>query len=221
MRNVTSRVFLTSLLTALSACSAATPAPTAAPPGAGALVTSDTAAAAAPADNPGAAPAPAASPTAGAGTTGGSAAVPGGIVPSGSSKEDAHWIQADDYFVAHRAFEKGWLTVDIAKMKEPAKPADKGEALFFVIEDGRDQRSAFFYRTRPAVQADLVLGNTLICFDRNKKDHVYRGPTSKDSARPGGWWMAKVTDLSDLGKGYAQLAGSYHCAPDALRAIVK
>jgi len=66
-----------------------------------------------------------------------------------------------------------------------------------------------------------VLGNLLICFDNNVKDKIRKAPRDKDNARPGAWWLGRITDLSDLDKGYATLAGSYHCAPDALRAIVK
>jgi len=137
------------------------------------------------------------------------------------SKEDAHWIQADDYFIASQAFDKGWDPVRVAKMKAPPTAETKGEALFFVIKDGGEKRTAHFYRTRPAVQADLVLGNLLICFDNNKKGKIHQAPRDKDNARPGGWWLARITDLSDLGHGYATLSGTYHCAPDALRALVK
>ena len=104
-------------------------------------------------------------------------------------------------------------------MKEPADA--NGASLFFVIKDGHDQRSSTFYRTRIAAQADLVLGNLLICFDNNQVGKVYSAPKNKDNARPGRWWLARVTDLSDLPKGYATLAGSYHCAPDALRVPLK
>ena len=31
------------------------------------------------------------------------------------AREDPHWVQADDYFVATRAFTSGWLGVSIAK----------------------------------------------------------------------------------------------------------
>lgn len=153
------------------------------------------------------------------GASGGQPVATASPVVAGDSKEDAHWVQADDYFVATRAFDKGYQYVHLGKMKEP--PGEKGQALFFIIRDGGEQRSAHFYKTRPAVQADLVLGTLLICFDRNRQKQVYLAPQSKDNARPGSWWMARITDLSDMGKGYATLAGSYHCAPDALRAIVK
>jgi len=151
----------------------------------------------------------------------GGADVAGSTLAAGNTKEDAHWVQADDYFVASRAFDKGWQYVNIAKLKEPAAPGADGAALFFIIKDGSEQRLAHFYRTRPAVKSDLALGSLLICFDDNKRKDVYLAPRNKDNARPGTWWMARITDLSDLEKGYATLAGSYHCAPDALRAIVK
>ena len=145
----------------------------------------------------------------------------GSTIANVDAKEDAHWVQADDYFVATRAFDRGYLYVRIAKMKEPAPPGSAGAALFFIIRDGSDERSAYFYRTRPAVKSDIVLGNLLICFDSNRKKDIYLAPHSKDNARPGSWWLGRITDLSDLEKGYATLAGHYHCAPDALRAIVK
>lgn len=155
------------------------------------------------------------------GSTGGSVAAFPSTLAAGDSKEDAHWVQADDYFVARRAYEKAWITVHLGKMKEPPSEEAKGTALFFLIKDGGEERSAHFYRTRPAVKADLVLGNLLICFDGNQRGKVHGAPRNKDNARPGGWWMARITDLSDLDKGYATLSGSYHCAPDALRAIVE
>ncbi len=207
-------LFLTGCVAASSACSPAA-APTAAAPAAGGPEPSSAAASAQPTANAPVAPASSGSPPADSSPTTAS------TLAGGNAKEDAQWVQADDYFVATQAFKQGWLLVDIAKMKEPAKADGKGEALFFVIEDGREQRSAFFYRTRPAVEADLVLGSLLVCFDHNKKDNVYRGPRDKDNARPGRWWMAKVTDVSDRATGYVTLSGSYHCAPDALRAIVK
>lgn len=214
---------LTGLMVASSSCSA-TPAPAAPDPSgaapAGAAPPSD----AAPGDPGSSTPATASgsegAAAPGSSTAGGGAAA-GSTIAAVDSREDAHWVQADDFFVLPRAFKQGWLTVHLAKMKEPPKAGGDGEALFFFIHDGRDERSAHYYRTRPAVKADLVLGNTLICFDNNKRDKVYQAPKSKDNARPGGWWIAKITDLSDLGKGYATLSGSYHCAPDALRAIVK
>jgi hypothetical protein len=168
-----------------------------------------------------AAPGASAGPGAPSAPVSGQATAPGSTLGAVDTREDAHWIQADDYFIASRAFDKGYDSVHVAKMKEPPTAGAKGEALFFVVKDGGEQRTAHFYRTRPAVQADLVLGNLLICFDHNRKGKLYRAPRDKDNARPGAWWLARITDLSDLSKGYATLAGHYHCAPDALRALVQ
>ncbi len=210
---------LAALILSSSACSASTPPPAASSDGSGAPAGSEPApsSAAAPGSIPGSpdGSAPASS------SAGGAPAAPRSTLGAVDTREDAHWIQADDYFIASRAFDKGWHSVYVAKMKEPPTDANKGEALFFVVKDGGEERSAHFYRTRPAAQADLVLGNVLICFDHNKQGKVYGAPRDKDNARPGAWWIARITDLSDLSKGYATLAGHYHCAPDALRALVK
>ena len=207
---------LLAVIACFPACSAAPTPPAASASAEAAPLTTKAAAVGAPADD-------SAAPRAGNSSqlaTPGSTPTPVSTIASVDAREDAHWVQADDYFVATRAFTSGWLGVSIAKMKEPATAASKGEALFFVIHDGRELNSAYFYRTRPALKADLVLGNLLICFDNNPKDRVRRAPRDKDNARPGDWWLGRITDLSDLAKGYATLAGSYHCAPDALRAIV-
>jgi hypothetical protein len=213
------------LIVSSGACSAssAPPGPVApsAPSAAAAPVaspgTTAPASTAAPVSAPGSGTAPTAEPA----SPSGQPVAPSSTLPAADAREDAHWVQADDYFVARHAFTSGWLDVSIAKMKTPPAKGGEGDALFFFIRDGREERSAHFYRTRPATKADLVLGNLLICFDDNRKGKLHQGPRDKDNARPGGWWLARITDLSDLDKGYATLSGSYHCTPDALRAIVK
>jgi hypothetical protein len=187
----------------------------------GAAATPGPAAESSPAGGAAAESLPAGDPAAESSPAGGPTAAAGSPLSAVDSKEDGHWIQADDYFVSQRAFERGWLRVQLAKMKQPAPAGAKGEALFFMINDGSERRSAHFYRTRPAVQADLALGNLLVCFEDNRRDKVYRAPRDKDEARPGRWYLARITDLSDLAKGYATLSGQYHCAPDALRAVVQ
>ena len=222
MRNA---LLFAALMVSSTACSASSAPPTpiapSTPAAAGAPEASPPATASAsmsaPVATPGSAPAPAAEPASGSGQP----AAPSSTIAAVDSREDAHWVQADDYFVASHPYKSGWLDVFIAKMKEPPAKGGDGEALFFFIRDGREARSANYYRTRPATKADLVLGNLLICFDDNRKGKLHQGPRDKDNARPGGWWLAKITDLSDLDKGYATLSGSYHCTPDALRAIVK
>jgi len=217
-------LLLTMLIVASSSCSAAPPPSADAPSGAapaGAAPAGAAAPGGAEPATPTAATAPEGAPAPGSGSAGGGAAATGSTIAKVDAREDAHWVQADDYFMANRAFKQGWLRVFLAKMKEPPKAGGDGEALFFVIRDGGDERSAHFYRTRPAVKTDLVLGALLICFENNKRHNVYEAPKSKDNARPGAWWIGRITDLSDMDKGYATLAGSYHCAPDALRAIVE
>ncbi len=196
------------LVVALSSCSG-TPAPPVSTPSAAATT-----------PVPATESSPAGGPAAESPPAGGTATAAGSPLSAVDSKEDAHWIQADDYFVSQRAYERGWIRVQLAKMKQPVPAGAEGKALFFMINDGSERRSAHFFRTRPAVQADLALGTLLVCFEDNRRDKIFRAPRDKDQARPGRWYLARITDLSDLAKGYATLSGHYHCAPDALRAIV-
>lgn len=157
--------------------------------------------------DPGAAPAPGPAPMAAAG-------------PAYGPGDDRHWIQADDFWISDRAYEQGWIRLELAKMKQGPSDQSKGEALFFNLRDTKDQWTRFFYRTRPAEQADFAIGNLILCFEGNHRDGVYHGPKEKKEARVESWFMGRITDTSDLYKG-SLMVDHFKCAPDALRAFIQ
>ena len=149
-----------------------------------------------------------------------SVAISAGPGNSGGGATDAHFIEADDVFVAERPLEKAWVSVHLAKMQQAPSAETKNEGRFTKVYDGKELWSRYFWRTRPAVATDLVVGNQVICFDSNKQGDVYRAPRDQSNARRGSWWLARIDDVSDSYKGVVTVARSYHCAAEALRAVV-
>ncbi len=47
----------------------------------------------------------------------------------------------------------------------------------------------------------------VIAFNDNNQDGVYKAPRKKGSARGGGWFYAKITDMSDTYRDNGQLQG--------------
>ena len=135
--------------------------------------------------------------------------------------DDAHFIQDDDYFVAKEPYKQGWIYVELAKMIQPAKPETKNEAQFMTVSQGEEFWTKYFWKTRIATVADCKVGTVVICFNDNVKDDVYWAPENKDSARSGSWFMAKITDMSDLYKGYLTVSGGYKVDKDNIRVTIK
>jgi hypothetical protein len=139
-----------------------------------------------------------------------------GVDMSRGANEDEHWLQTDDFFIADRPYESGYLNVHLAKMRTAASASTKSEALFFRLHDSKEVWATTYWKTRPATNADIQVGALAICFDGNNHDRVYRAPQDKHAARTSPWFMGRVTDTSDLYKGYVMVA-NYNCAPNALR----
>jgi hypothetical protein len=142
----------------------------------------------------------------------------GGPVVGYAPGEDRHWMQADDYFISDDPWERGWIWVHLAKMRQPPAAATKDQAQFFQLDDSRDVWTEHYWRTRPAAGGDLVLGALVICFNDNSRDDVYRAPANKRAARTGSWFLGKITDVSDAYK-HTVRVDTYSCALDAVRAV--
>ncbi len=135
--------------------------------------------------------------------------------------EDRHYIQADDFFISEQPLgENAWIWVTLAKMTTPPSQQSKREAEFFRIKDGNSLWTKYFWRTRPARPDEIKLGTLMIMFNDNNQHDVYRAPEDKSSSRQGAWFLARVTDVSDLYKGYATVSGGYKVSPQNMRVLV-
>jgi hypothetical protein len=137
------------------------------------------------------------------------------------AEEDEHYIQPDDYFISKEPYKtQAWMYVQLAKMKTPATAETKSEAEFMQVGDGSELWTKNYWQTRMATQADLKLGAVVIMLDAQGDGGVYRAPENKDEARTSSWFMAKITDLSDMYKGHLTVSGGYKVDPKALRVLV-
>ncbi len=61
----------------------------------------------------------------------------------------------------------------------------------------------------------------VIAFNDNNQDGVHKAPRKKDSARGGGWFCAKITDMSDTYRGNVTASGNCKVSLKNLRVIVR
>jgi hypothetical protein len=140
----------------------------------------------------------------------------------GEAIDDDHFIQKDDYFVADHPLDKeSYIYVTLSKMVTEPSELTKSEAEFFKISDGSNMWSKHFYQTRIIQKGELKLGTKVIIFEGHRRENgIYFAPEKKEEARGSAWFLAKVTDVSDLYRGYVTVSGNYKVSPKNLRIIL-
>ena len=138
------------------------------------------------------------------------------------SKIDSHYIQSDDYFVASEPLGKNeWIYVKIGKMLTPASPETKNQAKFFMIENGNEEWMPYWIKTQIATKANYVQGTLVVVFNDNSREDVYMGPTDTQQARSGSWFLATITDTSEIFKGHVIVSGGYKIGLNNMRIIIR
>jgi hypothetical protein len=141
---------------------------------------------------------------------------------TGFAEDDDHFIQSDDYFISSTPYgNQTWIYVYIAKMVAPPTVQTKGQGQFMQVIDGKKLWTKYFWVTRIATESDIKIGQEVIALDVADEDGVYRVPENKEEARTTNWYMARITDVSDLFKGYVTVSGGYKINVDALRIAEK
>ena len=136
--------------------------------------------------------------------------------------DDSHFIQADDFFIQRNGLEgHTWIYVELAKMVSAPGSHTKGEAEFMKVRDGRNYWTSHYWQTRIASQSELRLGLPVIIFEGNHRNSIYSAPERKDRARGTSWFMARITDLSDMYKGYVTVSGNYKVSLNNMRVIAR
>ncbi len=134
----------------------------------------------------------------------------------GGGSGDAHFFEDDYIIIAKEPYKSGWIYVQVAKLETPATGATKGEAKFMLISNGDEVWTKYFWHTRVATEADLKVGKVVFASEAHSEDGVYYGPQEK-SETYSGWFMSKITDVSDRHKGYVTVAGNYKVRLDSMR----
>ena len=142
------------------------------------------------------------------------------MVAPAFAEDDDHYINSDHYFVTKEKFAQGWIYVSLATLKTPATVQSKNEAEFLIVKDGEEVWTKFYYKTRIATKEELKLGLQVIIFDMNDND-LYRAPANKDEALSANWFMSKITDVTDMYKGYVTVSGVFKVSLDNMRVVVK
>lgn len=136
------------------------------------------------------------------------------------AEDDDHFINSDHYFITKEKLTQGWIYVSIATMKTPATAQTKNEAEFLTVKDGEEIWTKYYYKTRIAKKEEIKRGLEVISFDMSSDD-LYRAPENKDEAMENNWFMGKITDVSDMYKGYVTVSGGYKVKLDNIRIAVK
>lgn len=162
------------------------------------------------------APAPAAAPAAAV-----VAAAPAAAPVIAAGEHDKHFVYADEVFVDDQPFTgEGYHYVQLAKVKQAPTAESKGQGQYFPLVTGKELWTSHAWTSRIAVPADMVLGQTVIVFNDNNKDSVYHAPDEKKQARTGGWFICRITDVSDLFKQQVTVAGHYTTSTGNLRIAI-
>lgn len=139
---------------------------------------------------------------------------------AGEAIDDDHFIQKDDYFVSKTPLEKRtYIYVSLSKMVTEPSARTKGEAEFFKVTDGSNFWSKHYYQSRIAGDGEIKLGTQVIIFEGHSDGGVYHAPETKESARGGNWFLAKVTDTSDMYRGFVTVSGNYKIDVNNLRVL--
>ena len=137
------------------------------------------------------------------------------------SAEDEHYIDDEHYFIAKEKLTGAWMYVTLATMKTPATVETKNEAEFLTVNSGEELWTKFYYKTRVLKKDEIKKGVVVISLEAGDEDGAYRAPENKDEAIGGTWFMAKITDLSDMYKGFVTVSGGYKVRLDNMRVVVK
>ncbi len=163
------------------------------------------------APRPAPAPAPQPAPVAPAPAPAAPAPAPAAAAVAQPGVMDAHFIYPDEAFVLDDAFktEESWSYAKLAKVRQLPSVQTKGQGHYFVLSPGKEVWTEHAYATRVATQADLVLGATIVIFEDNQRDQIYRAPVDQQAARTRSWFISRITDVSDLFKGQVMAGGRY------------
>lgn len=132
---------------------------------------------------------------------------------------DLHFITDDDYFYSEEKFESGWMYVRIGKMLQSPAIDTKNMAKVMDVVTGNESWTENVWQTRLATSSDIKLGKIVIIFDRIEGNDLYCKPVDSEEARTGSWYMAKITDTSDLFQNAVMVSGGYKVKTDNLRVI--
>lgn len=137
--------------------------------------------------------------------------------------QDAHFLTLTDFFFLEEpmAREDHIAWVELGKIVQAPSPETDNQAQMLRIRDGVSVWAKWLASTRIATNADIALGKTVIFYDGNWDNYdVRQAPPNNQEARSNTWLMSRITDTSELFKGYVLCGGEMKVAARNLRVIV-
>lgn len=134
---------------------------------------------------------------------------------------DRHFLDTAEYFIARDSFNGTHQYVAVGRMLNGPSAATRFEAEFLIVgpgagmDNGQRVWTRWYWATRAAEPADASLGATVFCLNTDAGG-VYQAPATRDEALGTGWWMATVTDVSDMFRQEVR-SGEYRLALSCLR----
>lgn len=137
---------------------------------------------------------------------------------------DPHGFAADEYLVASAPLAEEWTQTREGRLAKMEKPADKpgDPATFFRIDTNGEQKTTFFWKSKPAVKDDLKAGAVVAYYrtDGVKGGETMPAPKDVAASRKGFWVVGHVSDVAELDKGSVKI-GNQSVAIGAIRALEK
>jgi hypothetical protein len=131
--------------------------------------------------------------------------------------EDAHFLAPEHWIASDKQLrDSGYQYVYPAAALQAPSPATKNEGEFVNLRNGKVSWTAHAWRTRPATQADLKVGQRVFMLHRSE-NKAYQKPRDRLDSFKHAWWTSRIADTSSAYKGVVTVAGGYQVAVDALR----
>ena len=149
------------------------------------------------------------------------ATAPSDAPAAASATYDAHFLAADEYFIAPGERSWTWDRVAVARLLAGPTATSRGRAQFLVVGPsagyGLGDRvwTQHYWRSRAATTEDAVVGKRVFCLGVSA-NAVYRAPRDRGEALNAGWWTLTITDVSNLARQEVQ-CGIYRLNANCLR----
>jgi len=138
-----------------------------------------------------------------------------------SAETDKQFVQSDEVFLGDGAFtDQDWMYTYLAKELKAASKDTKYETQVQTYADNKTQWTKNAWKTKIATAKDLKEGALVICLDARDADDVYRVPANRAEALDSYWFIARITDLSDLFKDIVTVSGGYRVNKAAVRIVL-
>lgn len=136
--------------------------------------------------------------------------------------EDTHHLQAEHWIISDRKMpDKSYSYATVGAAIQAPSEQTKGDGHFIDLHDGHSVWTKHAWRTRPATKEDIKLGRHVFVRNAKDQDGNYRAPKDRVDAISSRWWIAKVTDDSELYKNSVTVAGKYRANLEALRVVAE